>query len=128
LGQKVEQSDIGFRFARESNEAEVLSPITGTIVAVNHKVLRQPILSNQRPYTEGWLVVVEPKRLKGNLKNLLFGKETDAWMEHEVHRLHDLVMAEHGTLASIGGEPVDDVYGNAPEIGWKKLVNEFLLT
>jgi len=31
-------------------------------------------------------------------------------------------------LAATGGAPVDDVYGNAPEIGWKKLVNEFLLT
>jgi glycine cleavage system H lipoate-binding protein len=129
LGQKVEQSDIGFRLAREINEAEVLSPITGTIVAVNHKVLRKPQLSNQRPYTEGWLVVVEPKRLKGNLKNLLFAKkEVDGWIEHEVHRLHDMVMAEHGPMAATGGEPVDDIFGNVPEIGWKRLVNEFLLT
>jgi glycine cleavage system H lipoate-binding protein len=129
LGQKVEQSEIGFRLAREINEAEVLSPIGGTVVAVNHKVLREPKLSNRRPYTEGWLVVVEPKRLKGNLKNLLFAKkEVDGWMEHEVHRLHDLVMAEHGPLAATGGEPVDDIFGNVPEIGWKKLVNEFLLT
>ena len=129
LGQKVEQSDVGFRLARESNEAEVLSPITGTIVAVNHKVLRKPQLSNQRPYTEGWLVVVEPKRLKGNLKNLLFAKkEVDGWMEHEVQRMHDLVMAEHGPMAATGGAPVDDVFGNAPEIGWKKLMSEFFLT
>jgi hypothetical protein len=86
-------------------------------------------LSNRRPYTEGWLVVVEPKRLKGNLKNLLFAKkEVDGWMEHEVHRLHNLVMAEHGPLAATGGEPIDDVYGNAPEVGWKTLVHEFLLT
>ena len=107
----------------------MLSPITGTIVAVNHKVKRKPQLSNQRPYTEGWLVVVEPKRLKGNLKNLLFAKkEVDGWVEHEVQRMHDLVMAEHGPLAATGGAPVDDIYGNAPEVGWKKLVNEFLLT
>jgi hypothetical protein len=37
-------------------------------------------------------------------------------------------MAEHGPMAATGGEPVDDVFGNVPEIGWKKLVNEFLLT
>jgi len=129
LGQKVDQSEVGLSLARESNEAEVLSPVAGTVVAVNQKVLRQPRLSNQRPYTEGWLMVVEPKRLKGNLKNLLFAKkEVDGWMEHEVHRLHDLVMAEYGPLAATGGAPIDDVYGNAPEVGWKKLVNEFLLT
>ena len=129
LGKKVGQSDVGLTLARESNVAEVLSPLTGTVVAVNHKVLRQPQLSNKRPYTEGWLVVVEPERLKGNLKNLLFAKkEVDGWMEREVHKLHNLVMAEHGPLAATGGEPIDDVYGNAPEIGWKTLVNKFLLT
>ena len=129
LGKKVGQSDVGLTLARESNVAEVLSPLTGTVVAVNHKVLRQPQLSNKRPYTEGWLVVVEPERLKGNLKNLLFAKkEVDGWMEREVHTLHNLVMAEHGPLAATGGEPIDDVYGNAPEIGWKTLVNKFLLT
>ena len=118
LGKKVGQSDIGLSLARESNEAEVLSPVTGTVVAVN-----------KRPYTEGWLIVVEPERLKGNLKNLLFAKkEVDGWMEHEVQKLHNLVMAEHGPLAATGGEPIDDIYGNAPEIGWKKLVHEFLLT
>jgi hypothetical protein len=37
-------------------------------------------------------------------------------------------MAEHGPMAATGGAPVDDVFGNVPEIGWKKLVNEFLLT
>jgi len=129
LGKKVGQSDVGFSLAREGNEAEVLSPLTGTVVAVNHKVLRQPKLSNKRPYTEGWLVVVEPEKLKGNLKNLLFAKkEVDGWMMHEVQRLHNLVMAEHGPLAATGGEPIDDVHGNAPEIGWKTLVHEFLLT
>ncbi len=128
LGQKVEQSDIGFRLARESNEAEVLSPITGTVVAVNHKVLRKPKLSNQKPYTEGWLVVVEPRRLKGNLKNLFFGKEADGWMEREVHRLHEMVMAEHGPMAATGGAPIDDVFGNVPEIGWDRLTREFLLS
>ena len=129
LGKKIGQSDVGLSLARESNEAEVLSPVTGTVVAVNHKVLRQPQLSNKRPYTEGWLIVVEPEKLKGNLKNLLFAKkEVDGWMGHEVERLHNLVMAEHGPLAATGGEPIDDIYGNAPEIGWKKLVHDFLLT
>jgi glycine cleavage system H lipoate-binding protein len=128
LGQRLRQSEPGFRLARESNEAEVLSSISGTVVAVNHKVMRHPKVSNQKPYTEGWLCVIEPEKLKGNLKNLLFGKEVDAWMGHEVQRLHNLVMGEHGALAATGGAPIDDVFGNAPEIGWKKLVGEFLLT
>ncbi|MBW1979684.1 MAG: glycine cleavage system protein H [Deltaproteobacteria bacterium] len=128
LGQKVFQTDSCLSLARESNEAEVLSPVSGTVVAVNHEVLRRPTLTNTRPYSDGWLMVIEPERLKGNLKNLFFGEETDNWLESDVSRLHDIVMAEHGPIAATGGEPIDDVFGNAPEIGWKKLVSEFLLT
>jgi len=128
LGRKVKQTEIYLSLAREGNTADVLSPVSGTVVAVNQEVLRRPRLTNQRPYSDGWLLVVEPDKLKTNLKNLLFGAETGGWMEKEVARLHGLVMAEHGPLAATGGEPVDDVYGNAPEIGWKRLVHEFLLT
>jgi glycine cleavage system H lipoate-binding protein len=128
LGRKVKQTEVCFALAREGNTANVLSPISGTVVAVNHEVLHRPRLTNTRPYSDGWLLVVEPEKLKPNLKNLFFGKETDGWVEHEVARLHDLVMAEHGPMASTGGEPVDDLYGNAREIGWERLVHEFLLT
>jgi glycine cleavage system H lipoate-binding protein len=128
LGHKVKQANVCFSLAREGNTADLLSPLSGTVVAVNHEVLHRPLLPNRRPYSDGWLLVVEPERLKTNLKNLFFGKETDGWMENEVGRLHNLVMAEHGAMAATGGEPVDDVYGNAKEIGWKRLVSEFLLT
>ncbi len=128
LGRKVKQTEICLSLAREGNTADVLSPVSGTVVAVNQEVLHRPRLTNLRPYSDGWLLVVEPDKLKTNLKNLLFGAETGGWMEKEVARLHGLVMAEHGAMAATGGEPVDDVFGNAREIGWKRLVSEFLLT
>ncbi|MFP3870753.1 MAG: glycine cleavage system protein H [Syntrophobacteria bacterium] len=128
LGEKLKQSEQCLSLAREGNEAEVLSPVSGTVVALNHKVLQEPQSSNQHPYSDGWLLVVEPDKLKGNLKNLLFGDEADGWIEHETGRLHELIMAEHGPVAATGGEPVSDVFGSAPEVGWKRLVHEFLLT
>jgi hypothetical protein len=102
--------------------------VSGTVVAVNHKVLDHPHLSAQQPYTDGWLLVVEPDKLKANLKNLFFGEEVDGWVKGEANRLHELVMAEHGPMAATGGEPISDVFGSAPEVGWKRLVHEFLLT
>ena len=40
--------------------APILAPISGKIVAVNAEVVRYPQLINTHPYTDGWLLVVEP--------------------------------------------------------------------
>jgi hypothetical protein len=35
---------------------------------------------------------------------------------------------EYEDLAATGGEPVGDVYGNFPDIGWRLLIQKFLHT
>ena len=39
--------------------SDVISPLTGTIVAVNAKVVEQPETVNDDPYGEGWLVRIK---------------------------------------------------------------------
>ena len=39
--------------------SDVISPLTGTIVAVNAKVVAQPETVNEDPYGEGWLVRIK---------------------------------------------------------------------
>ena len=39
--------------------SDVISPLTGTIVAVNAKVVEQPETVNEDPYGEGWLVRIK---------------------------------------------------------------------
>lgn len=40
--------------------AEIISPVNGTITAVNESVMDDPGMVNQSPYDEGWLIEVEP--------------------------------------------------------------------
>ena len=76
----------------------------------------------------GWLFMVEPTKMKKNLQDLISGQESIDWMQNETVRLRNLVAEEYGATASAGGFPVDDIYGNLPEIAWETLVHEFLLT
>lgn len=39
--------------------AEIISPVNGTITAVNEAVMDDPELVNRSPYDEGWLIEVE---------------------------------------------------------------------
>ncbi len=66
--------------------------------------------------------------VKKNLKELISGEESVDWLRNETERLRNLVGEEYGATASAGGFPVDDIYGNLPDIAWERLVHEFLLT
>ncbi len=47
------------------------SPVKGTILETNSKLDQSPELINQEPYGRGWLVLVQPENLEGNLGRLM---------------------------------------------------------
>ncbi|MBW1916464.1 MAG: hypothetical protein JRI57_00370 [Deltaproteobacteria bacterium] len=128
IGDEANQGVIGLALARQGKKAAVMAPVDGIIEAVNPKVRRQPRLAHDDPYGEGWLFVVNPTNLKPNLENLLFGDENMAWTNNEAHRLLSLLESSVGVTLPDGGTIVDDVFGHYPQLGWERLVREFLLT
>lgn len=128
LGAKVKQDQVGWEFARQDHEAAVLAPVTGTVLAVNQKAQVHPGITNQDAYKEGWLFILEPDLPKRNLKRLYFETESFRWMEQESQKLMDLMGPEYGQLAATGGEALQDLYGNFPQLGWDRLVKTFLRT
>jgi len=127
LGSRVTQSSPAVVLKRSSNEAETLCPMDGEVVAVNHEIFKDARTANGAPYAEGWLMVIQPKNLRKNLKNLFFDSEALGWMDDEAVRLGALLGpgAQYAEMAS-GGEAISDIYGSVPEIGWDRLVQEFL--
>lgn len=127
LGTAVEQNRPQATLVRGTNEAETKSPLDGTVIAVNPKIVGNAERANASPYAEGWLMVIEPKNLRKSLKNLLYGVESLAWTDDEAGRLTTLLDEEGGfRMAATGGEAVNDIYGAVPEIGWDRLVDTFL--
>ena len=51
--------------------ADVYSPISGTILEVNNALSDAPELVNKSPYGQGWITVITPEDLKGELPGLL---------------------------------------------------------
>jgi glycine cleavage system H lipoate-binding protein len=131
-GANLKQHEVGFVFRRNGLEAAVLSPVTGTVLATNHKVLGHPDTACMDPYQEGWLILVEPRFPKGNLKGLYFGSESYEWMEMENRKLISFLGPEYEKLAATGVEVIHDIYGsmigNSVDLGWDLLVKTFLRT
>jgi glycine cleavage system H lipoate-binding protein len=128
LGAKLKQDQAGLLFGRNGDHAGVLSPVNGTVLAVNHRAAADPEIAHHDPYEEGWLLVMEPDIPKRNLKRLFFGEESYNWMELENMKLMTLMGPEYEKLVATGGELVSDVYGNVPGLEWKSLVYTFLHT
>ncbi len=128
LGARVEQDRIGWAFQRENKEAAVLSPITGTVLAVNRDAQEHPEILHQDPYYAGWLFMVEPNHPKKDLKRLYFGDQGRRWMETESQQLLGMMGPEYERLAATGGRAVRDVIGTCPNLDWNDLARHFLQT
>ncbi len=128
LGMRVEQNKTGGAIYRDGHHGNFKAPVAGTVVAQNTKILKTPEICHADPYHEGWLLMIEPENLKRSLKNLYFGKESIQWTEAETARLFALLGPSYEKLAATGGQPIDDVYGTLPEIGWDRLARTFLLS
>jgi len=129
LGSTVAQGEPGFGMVRGEHAADCLSPVEGVVVAVNPKAEGNGAPSVDTPYDDGWLMVIEPVRMRGSLRNLFFEEESLAWMEDEAQRLTSMIAEETGhALAATGGRAVSDIFGQVPELGWDRLRNSFLHT
>jgi len=130
IGTKLRPSEKGWSIKREDHTAEVLSPMSGIVMTTNQNALKQPDLAKKDPYGKGWLVVIDPvSGLRSKTRKLLFEQKAVSWLNTEAKKLDEIVMNVYGVpLAATGGEIVDDIYGNLPDIKWEDLVHTFLLT
>ena len=126
IGTTLEKNKIGLFFGRDENKAGAISPVTGTVLKLNQKVHDNPKISHEDPYHKGWLCVLEPDMPKKNLKGLYYGKESMQWIDQESRKLLNLMGPEYERLAATGAQPIDDIFGNCPEISWDLLVKTFL--
>ena len=55
--------------------SDIYSPLSGEITEVNEELINSPELVNNSPYEAGWIVVIKPKALNKELKNLMTAEQ-----------------------------------------------------
>lgn len=126
-GKSYFQDHIFMAQIRQGHKAPFLAPVDGAIEKINPKVIKKPRLIHDDPYGEGWLYLVQANNLQRNKDNLLSGEASAAWINEESHRLLGLMETAIGVTLPDGGAVADDVFGHYPELGWRALVQDFLL-
>lgn len=59
IGAEMEQFEEAGSIESGKAVFEIVSPVSGTITAVNEKLIESPELINQNPYEQGWIAEVE---------------------------------------------------------------------
>lgn len=109
-------------------KVELLSPVEGVVVSVNHEVLKNPSLAIEDPYRDGWICVIKAPELSTNTKNLLQGPIVPTWMQNSSVRLRGMMQQLNPALAQDGGLPVKGILFQLDPAVQRRVVKEFLLT
>jgi glycine cleavage system H lipoate-binding protein len=128
LNRWVRQGQPLCTVTREGRSIELLSPIEGVLVSVNHEVLKNPNLIIDEPYKNGWLCVVKAPEMTTNVRNLLQGPVVLPWMQNSLARIGAMVQQLTPALAQDGGLPVKGLLFQVDNSTQHELVHEFFLT
>jgi glycine cleavage system H lipoate-binding protein len=125
LGKEVRQGRGDIHVSRGRHRADLLSPVSGVVTALNPKIREQGRVANQAPFSEGWVMTVHASDLRGDLKSLMVNAETGDFLQSEIGRLYDVIEETAGPLAADGGYLGKDIFGSMPELGWDRLRHLF---
>ena len=127
-GQELNKDTIGWGMRIKENQADILSPVNGSIMAVNNNIRKFPGLTNHDPYGDGWLFAIHNSDIQASVDDLVTDNDSVEWLDKEVTVLEDMIEKIAGPLSADGGLLKADVYENLPTLGWQNLTRTFLKT
>jgi glycine cleavage system H lipoate-binding protein len=127
LGSHVAQGEPALALGDEGHSVPMLSPIDGTVVAVNPTVKRDPAALAD-PYGAGWLFKVKAPRLAANLRQLHATAPALRMLEDAGETLVRRMNPELGQVLQDGGTPVHGIARALAGDDWEALAREFFLT
>lgn len=125
-GRKVREGEPVALVSAGGREARVAAPVSGTVIAVNAAVIREPTLLKSDGYGRGWLFAVEPD--DRTWRALPTGEAARGWLRAEGQRLTRFYEQQLGFAATDGGELLGPPPALLGETQWKALTRAFLST
>ena len=102
-GQRVERGKPLVWFIVHGEMLPLLSPLAGTIIKTNAKVLTNPSLLQRDPYGDGWLVEIETADLPAATRGLEYDEDSAALFRQDAENLFsELAAALTGREALVG--------------------------
>ena len=128
VGSQLREGEKGWSARIDGHVFDVLSPVSGEVIASNDALSERAAPAAADPYRQGWLLRVRPQDRRVAFRNLLPANMGRLWMSQVQSALSSRMGLADTMVLQDGGLPVS---GFARHIGgdhWHELVQEFLLT
>jgi glycine cleavage system H lipoate-binding protein len=96
-----------WHFTHQAGVSVLVAPVSGRVKEINSALAHQPALLNRDPFGAGWVLLIEPRDLKGCLKRLLYGPKVTQWYEREFEKLYEKV-SELINRSGLAGPTMND--------------------
>jgi glycine cleavage system H lipoate-binding protein len=126
-GDVVRQSRPAFAVGDQVITVPMLSPVDGTVVAVNERVERDPSALRD-PYGAGWLFKVKVAEAGQALRQLLDPAAARAFLESAAEGLSLQLQPALGRVLQDGGAPIHGIAQAVAGEGWAALARKHFLT
>jgi glycine cleavage system H protein len=127
IGAPLLQGEPGWVVRGGGRELPMVSPVGGTVIAVNDALAAAPGLAAEDPYDRGWLLKVRAPNRRAALRNLLAGDLASAWMQQAAERLRRLSAGGLGEVMPDGGMPVQGFGRALGQEEWETVARECFL-
>lgn len=134
VGDKIKKGKKVFTIIQNGKQLHINAPISGTIKAINEKLITNSDIMNTSPYSDGWVYMIEPTNWLREIQFLIMEKKYKEWLKNEFSRLKDFLSVtikpntvEYSySVLQDGGELQDGILANfGPEI-WEDFQTRFI--
>jgi CheY-like chemotaxis protein len=85
-GETAKRGEPLFALRRGARCVHLVAPLSGRVVQINEAIVRDPSRAVESPYDAGWICLLQPSDLAGELKDLRIGQAAVAWLQEEIMR------------------------------------------
>lgn len=137
-GSEVAKGDKLFTIRQADKTLSFKAPISGRVVSFNDELTQSPDVLRKKPYSDGWVAMIEPRDIDKETKLLSRGDEAAQWLKEEIKRFRNFITAQGagnvlspspalaGMTLMDGGTPVDGVMEHSSKTTWQEFENDFL--
>jgi glycine cleavage system H protein len=125
LGKTYKQGEVLAMLVRGERELPQIAPVSGTVVDVNSRLVRDPQLINSSPLDKGWTVKIAPWNLSVELANLMRSESAERWQRAIRDQFIRWFSGSHNLALQDGGKIAENVCDALNKAEWKRVVEEF---
>ncbi len=124
--EEVKRGEIGWEVRSKMGNAQLLSPIDGTVKKMNKELSKDSSLLNADPYGKGWVLELKSFNIEVDLEGLLKGNKAKDWLMEEVNRLSHRIESDLGVSVGCYVTLIRTLR-KIDEKEWKDLIRDFFL-